>query len=279
MGTQVPVGFDAGLLDSTARTGILRIWETGNRLEVNRPNRDDYQGLVSGGGQRSKVTEFSRNSRRRLARKINSTDRREKFIFVTLTYPENMTDGRQGKKHLKAFLQRLRYHRPDISGFWKLEFQHRGAIHFHLMLFTRWLDAREVFGWWGRIIGDKSTFEDSASTEVRAPRVRESARRYLFAYLGKADYQTDASHCAEVGRFWGVVGTDSIPYSTVKTIYAGGQFCTHFCTVWADELDLPFTPMTFTIFISDDQAIHVRELIEGFEDIPYDYGSLPTSLQ
>lgn len=56
--------------------------------------------------------------------------------FVTLTYHENYTDPAGAKKHLNTWFQRLRrIYGVDLRYFWKMEFQHRGAIHFHLALY------------------------------------------------------------------------------------------------------------------------------------------------
>lgn len=57
-------------------------------------------------------------------------------LFVTLTYHENFTDTVTAKKHLNAWFQRLRrIYGHDFRYFWKMEFQRRGAIHFHLALY------------------------------------------------------------------------------------------------------------------------------------------------
>lgn len=52
-----------------------------------------------------------------------------------LTYHQNWPkDGRIVKKHLHCMIERLRYYRPDLRYLWILEFQERGAPHFHLFL-------------------------------------------------------------------------------------------------------------------------------------------------
>ena len=56
--------------------------------------------------------------------------------FVTLSYPDVFpTDGKVCKEHLKAFRKRFerRYGRPMVL-VWKMEFQKRGAVHFHLLM-------------------------------------------------------------------------------------------------------------------------------------------------
>jgi hypothetical protein len=53
--------------------------------------------------------------------------------FSTLTYPNSFpSDGRVCKKHLNLLLTHLRADDPGIKYVWFMEFQARGAPHFHL---------------------------------------------------------------------------------------------------------------------------------------------------
>jgi hypothetical protein len=53
-------------------------------------------------------------------------------IFGTLTYPaEFPLDEETFKRHLKIFSQRFLRAFPHAAFHWKLEFQNRGAAHFH----------------------------------------------------------------------------------------------------------------------------------------------------
>jgi hypothetical protein len=59
--------------------------------------------------------------------------------MVTLTYPADwltvVPDGKTAKRHLQAFRKRyVKAWGEDIPAVWKLEFQDRGAPHFHLLM-------------------------------------------------------------------------------------------------------------------------------------------------
>jgi hypothetical protein len=84
-----------------------------------------------------KVTEFSEKARNRMAYRLATLDWSEVpgiLEMLTLTYPrECPLDGLVVKRHLRAFAERYRRRwgvRP--VGAWKLEFQKRGAPHFHI---------------------------------------------------------------------------------------------------------------------------------------------------
>jgi hypothetical protein len=92
------------------------------------------------------VTEFSAKSRANMVSALCELDYRPLLndatrvpAMVTLTYPADWftvaPDGRAAKRHLQMF--RKRYAKAwgvDLHAVWKLEFQDRGAPHFHLLM-------------------------------------------------------------------------------------------------------------------------------------------------
>lgn len=55
--------------------------------------------------------------------------------FITLTYKNNMQDKRKARKDYNLFLKRLSYYSPKIIKYLGvIEFQQRGAIHFHVAI-------------------------------------------------------------------------------------------------------------------------------------------------
>ena len=53
--------------------------------------------------------------------------------FLTLTFAENVTDISYAHKELDRFFKRLKYHYKDFQYISVVEFQKRGAVHFHLL--------------------------------------------------------------------------------------------------------------------------------------------------
>lgn len=84
------------------------------------------------------IKEFSKDSRRRLFSLITSLDYSAygKPIFVSATWHEDFSNNRSDvKTHLDNFHKRLKRNLPEFHIIWKLEYQKRGAPHFHFVLF------------------------------------------------------------------------------------------------------------------------------------------------
>lgn len=126
------------------------------------------------------IVEWSGKSRRRMLRAFVSVDWSALDVdgaplgMVTLTYPAQWLavapSGRVVKRHLKAFRQRYgRAVGRRLDGAWKLEFQRRGAPHFHVLMpcpalvngvrFEDWLSAT-----WASIVKADDTTCDRCGT-------------------------------------------------------------------------------------------------------------------
>ncbi|MFC3386911.1 hypothetical protein ACFOHP_33890 [Couchioplanes caeruleus subsp. azureus] len=92
------------------------------------------------------ITSWSRKSRANMVRALCELDYRPLLndrtrvpAMVTLTYPGDWLtvapDGKAAKRHLQMFRKRfVKAWGHDVTGVWKLEFQERGAPHFHLLM-------------------------------------------------------------------------------------------------------------------------------------------------
>lgn len=188
--------------------------------------------------KRGKVVSFSRASRKRLLEKcarqdLNAAIAKHPITFITLTYPKHFPDARTAKVHLFSLLKRLARLFPGASGFWRLEFQRRGAPHFHLILFNLPFLSRESLKvMWGEIIGLE--FWDYSQPEPEAPRVDiravQNARKamsYVSKYTAKHDDGAsgqvgllDDAYLTvnlSVGRFWGAWNAKALPWGRLIT--------------------------------------------------------------
>jgi hypothetical protein len=177
---------------------------------------------VGGGGRRGNVAGFSEASRRRLMDKLMSVDmgavsagrksRVARALFVTLTYPRDWPAAWEvWKAQLKAFRKRVERSRHGFLGaLWRLEFQRRGAPHFHLLLcFPRPVHVRGFRLWlsraWNEVLDGG---RDHLVVGCNARPVYGGGGKllnYLAKYLGKctpAPVDGSAS-----GRMWGVWGS------------------------------------------------------------------------
>jgi hypothetical protein len=178
------------------------------------------------GGGRGEVCGFSKASRRRLIDKLmlipwkecvrqDPHAARASAVLLTLTYPREFpTDSDVIKRHLANFRRALQ-HIPDLkySALWRLEYQKRGAAHFHIIMwFDRKVSIARFENWakqtWARVVDSGDLLHVKHGADVRpitvSRRNTAALMAYLVKYLGKlADEQF------HTGRIWGEWG--SIP--------------------------------------------------------------------
>lgn len=102
------------------------------------------------GAKRGKIVAYSPSAARRFRHLLRNTTVRFRAHLV-LTYGASWpSDGHVLKRHLRALVQVLR--RRKCKGVWKLEFQKRGAPHFHILL-DKPVSHAVVRQAWRRILG------------------------------------------------------------------------------------------------------------------------------
>lgn len=212
-----------------------------------------YQRFVAVNRRRGRISTFSKGSRRRLLR-ITARFRSDvSALFVTLTYRENMRDHKAAKKHLDYTLRWLK-RRHSGAILWRMEYQKRGAIHFHLLLFgADYIEIAELTTYWQYVTGDDSY------PDVERCDGRRKVLAYVSKYLAKVEAADDdnaqparfSPDCADggaaagldnetysdpngeplsispsagafVGRFWGVIRRDMLPFAdAIKAVFHG----------------------------------------------------------
>lgn len=169
--------------------------------------------------KRGRCLHFTGACQRRMRNSMAQTMRAAPAAFATLTYPAVWEpDARVWKRHLATFLKRLFRKYPWIAGFWKLEFQKRGAPHFHLMLFgaPRVEDDARAFGdlreWiaenWYEVVGSTQEAHRYAGTQL--DEVRKGAMQYTCKYVSK-DQLPESVRDTHNGRWWGAFNRAKLP--------------------------------------------------------------------
>lgn len=135
--------------------------------------------------------------------------RQDFTVMVTLTYPDDYpTDGQTVKAHLRALFERMR--RKGCLEFdswvWFLEFQQRGAPHFHI-LGTGWIPKGWLSDAWAEITKGNSR----TCTRVEQIRNPNAAGAYAMKYAYKSEQKEVPEGFERVGRMWGCVGPRTIP--------------------------------------------------------------------
>lgn len=211
----------------------ITIYEGGNLVHL-RAEKFKSKIAYEEGRTRGKIGEFSYKSRQRLMRKIAMIDGREAGlpVFLTLTYPEEWpAASEEWKRHIHKFIIYMVRKYPGVWGLWKMEFQKRGAPHFHFMLWglpkiegtkhtrdgkTCWrvlpgissASDLEVFNWmnqtWYRIVGSQDPKHLAAGINLEPVQSWRGVTSYVSKYLGKTE-SGEFVPCEFTGRFWGVV--------------------------------------------------------------------------
>ena len=177
---------------------------------------------------RGAVVRWSQSSRSRLA--LLLTEATVGFVsFVTLTYPADYSsDGREVKRQLNNVLTAMRARWSGLHYVWFLEFQFRGAPHFHLVLSVVPSEDNRLWlaRYWSRLVSrnpadrQKSLMVHSRSRAFEAIRLSDGVKRYALKYALKTYQKRVPDSYQSVGRFWGASRSvkNSIPPPTVLSI-------------------------------------------------------------
>lgn len=162
---------------------------------------------MAGGAKRGKVRGLSESSLARLTKKLENPPVGEEWrAVIDLTYPgEFPRDGRVTKRQFHLFLKCLHWLcARQLEYVWVMEFQKRGAPHYHVLINWRvphqWVAER----WYG-IVGSGDERHLEAGTSVREPRRVGSLQGYFIKrYMRKdSDQKRIPKGFRNPGRMWG----------------------------------------------------------------------------
>jgi hypothetical protein len=224
-----------------------------------------------GGGKRGDIQVFSAGSRYRLFRLLHQLTF-DKVTFMTLTYPNEFpTDARVYKANLKEFHRKFEIEYPGVQGVWRLEFQERGAPHFHIM----WLDWQpkddgEAQWIWKSTCHTWDMAHELLGVDIRV--VTDNTQQALIAfymakYIAKIDERKIKDDERKCGRWWGKWNiNEPEPYqfevsdreAEQLTAFAIGARVSN--SLWT-----PIDPTLCTVFGSSLGSGLFGELIRGYE--------------
>lgn len=167
---------------------------------------------LRGGGKRGDVDGFSMASRKRmieLCLTLDSADVVRNSVFITLTYPEKYPETSATKIHLEAFIKRVYRSFGKLAILWRLEYQKRGAPHYHLIVFgVRFIDKGWVAGAWFEIVGSGDQRHLNAGTRVESLESGRGVVFYVAKYCAKIENNVAGD---KTGRVWGVRNKKLLP--------------------------------------------------------------------
>lgn len=166
-----------------------------------------------------RIGTFSQKSRMRLLRHTARLRADASGLFLTVTYRGNMLDHKKAKGHLELLLLWLKRRYQEAAFLWRMEYQKRGAIHFHIIAFgVQFIPIEILTAYWQKMTGDQS-YPDISSISSRRKVVG-----YVSKYIAKMEQvENQAAGGAVsgfinlpnsdifVGRFWGIANRKALP--------------------------------------------------------------------
>ncbi len=275
-----PSGDD--LPDSIRQNPYLTAAKNGNLTVVKPSSRHKSRG--QGGGLRGNIMDFTHAARRRMQQLLNSIDRTVAVVpvLITLTYHNEWSeDPAAWKDQLDAFRKRLERKYGRFSAIWRLEYQRRGAPHFHLMCFF-WDHAgkpgllpflrMDVGGMWWEVTGRTSQEHLVAGTRCELPRSWKGANVYLSKYMTKSETLSPGQ--ASPGRFWGVWRSKLLPIVyeavqlTFEQAFRARRLLRRYSRIAARRWDVT----RFSCFISYSTTCRLMEWLGYYPNSPPDVG-------
>jgi len=178
---------------------------------------------------RGAIKRFSADSRRRLLKHVARIDLENlgyRPMFITLTYPDKWADSSAvWKRHIEAMRKRLEREYGQHATLWKLEFQKRGAPHFHLIWFRRTSVGeirklrRNLSVQWAAVVGSGDEKHIYAGVQADFARSKRGVMFYASKYAAKLDGIE-----REVGRRWGLWNWAMVPTRRLVIQLAPGAY-------------------------------------------------------
>lgn len=176
-------------------------------------------------GFRSEITDFSEGSRGRLFDLFHKLEWRNRAIFITLTYPTLENSCATAKHHLRAFFKRLErlVGQENMVWIWRMEFQERGAIHFHIICpALPFVPKDKIQQIWGEITGTVRPF-----TRIEMTYSTKKLMNYVSKYMAKVNPPESSGgfnlptylaahqqkHGENIGRVWGIENRKFLNYA------------------------------------------------------------------
>jgi len=225
------------------------------------------------GSKRGIIRVFSQAARRRMMRFLARLKTRKiRATFITLTFTEVVSNER-AKLVFKRFSMRLRRRFEEMSAVWRMEFQERGAIHFHILAFKMpFWKQKELQETW-----EACTEERRSIAHIKLVHGAKMIMAYISKYIAKKDERSeitsleDGSYQHEgrdklSGRFWGYINKELLPLGeviagvltdrdTIKSISS---------LVWSILGDgNPYKSLSFHLFCDNARWLCERAIEEG----------------
>ena len=136
--------FVAPVVKKNVYASFCTVYVAGNIIEfidTELPTYHGFEGVATGKKKSSnKKIDYNINRSKMALRRLINANVSNKDLFITLTYADNVTDVSIAKDDFKKFVKRWNYRRKkeglsNLKYIYVIEFQKRGAVHFHAIFF------------------------------------------------------------------------------------------------------------------------------------------------
>jgi hypothetical protein len=194
--------------------------------------------------------------------------------FVTLTYPRDFPkDAKVYKAHLREYRRRFEIRWGKIQAVWRLEFQRRGAPHYHIFyLDCPFIPVREWCALWSDVIHTNSENHRKIGVDVKLVADRTAERLiafYVGKYVAKVNGENEHGNTRKCGRWWGrwnIIEKDSIETEITdrqaELLCNFALACRRGGASWE-----PIDPTLCTIFGSNLGDHYFSDLILGYTNV------------
>ena len=209
------------------------IYEHGNNITLTgygaKGNSNATRGVISG---------FSKKSRQRIMRTMSTVDQSKIVgtpLFLTLTYPAIWNeDPASWKRDFDTFVKRLSRRYPELVIIWRMEFQKRGAPHFHCLLLNcspariYWQHkemAPFINASWYNAVGSNDPDHFKAGINLQPVKSFKRLISYVSKYISKEESEQIQSQYPEhIGRFWGIINRQYMPITPIEVELTPEEF-------------------------------------------------------
>ena len=142
----------------------VKIVECGNVIEIykcNTPIISGYKNKIvkepreqTEQVKQENLQRSIKRSKRKIFELVNTNYLEGKSSFLTITFKENLTDYDLAMNYWKRFKQKVEYNfKIKLQYCGVVEFQERGAIHFHICLFNvGYMEQEKLYNMWNSIV-------------------------------------------------------------------------------------------------------------------------------
>lgn len=143
--------------------------------------------IITEDGQKLESRKKSNIRARNTLRRIISSNFNNNSKFLTLTFRENLQDIEEANRCFKLFTQNMNRHlkskdKPKLLYAAVIEYQKRGAIHYHLICNLKGVGANTIRDCWKRAVG-----KYEGNIDIKNIRHVDNVGAYLVKYMTKAD--------------------------------------------------------------------------------------------